>query len=77
MQRISARAILEGAEAKGRLEGKAEGEALGLEKGKTEANIETALLQVVLLAENLFAKAYSEGTLAPAGSCPDKTRPKR
>ena len=43
----------------------------------SEANIETALLQVVLLAENLFAKAYSEGTLAPAGSCPDKTRPKR
>jgi hypothetical protein len=43
----------------------------------SEANIETALLQVVLLAENLFAKAYSEGTLAPAESCPDKTRPKR
>ncbi len=43
----------------------------------SDANKETALLQLVLLAENLFAKVYSEGTFAPGGSCPDKTRPKR
>jgi len=48
-----------------------------LVKYPSDTNIETALLQVVLLAENLFAKAYSEGTLALGGSCPDKTRPKR